>query len=59
MYVAVKGGEQAIGPRAVKREVSNRMGDFNAIIDNPPAPKLAPLMRLIPSKATEAELRVV
>jgi cytochrome c peroxidase len=48
---------QAIGPRAVKREVSNRMGDFNAIVDNPPAPKLDPLMRLIPEKATEAELR--
>ena len=48
---------QAIGPRAVKREVSNRMGDFNAIIDNPPAPKLDPLMRLIPAKATAAELR--
>jgi cytochrome c peroxidase len=51
------GMQQAIGPRAVKREVSNRMGDFNAIIDNPPAPKLDPLMRLIPSKSTEAELR--
>ena len=48
---------QAIGPRSVKREVSNRMADFNAIIDYPPAPKLDPLMRLIPSKATEAELR--
>ena len=48
---------QAIGPRAVKREVSNRMADFNAIVDFPPAPKLDPLMRLIPSKATEAELR--
>lgn len=48
---------QAIGPRAVKREVSNRMGDFNAIIDNPPAPKLDPLMRLIPSRANEEELR--
>lgn len=51
------GMQQAIGPRAVKREVSNRMADFNAIIDNPPAPKLDPLMRLIPSKSTEAELR--
>ena len=48
---------QAIGPRAAKREVTNRMGDFNAIIDNPPAPKLDPLMRLVPEKATPAELR--
>ena len=51
------GMQQAIGPRAVKREVTNRMGDFNAIIDFPPAPKLDPLMRLIPDKSTEAELR--
>ena len=51
------GMQQAIGPRAVKREVSNRMGDFNAIIDNPPAPKLDPLMRLVRDKATPAELR--
>lgn len=51
------GMQQAIGPRAVKREVTNRMADFNAIIDNPPAPKLDPLMRLIPSQCTESELR--
>ncbi len=51
------GMQQAIGPRAVKREVTNRMGDFNAIIDNPPAPKLGPLMRLIPEEATAQELR--
>lgn len=51
------GMQQAIGPRAVEREVTNRMGDFNAIIDNPPAPKLDPLMRLIAGKATEQELR--
>lgn len=48
---------QAIGPRAVKREVSNRMADFNAIVDYPPAPKLDPLGRLIPEAATAAELR--
>lgn len=36
---------------------TNRMGDFNSIIDYPPAPKLNPLMRLIPEKASEAELR--
>ncbi len=51
------GMQQAIGPRAVKREVTNRMGDFNAILDYPPAPKLDPLMRLVPAKATKAELR--
>jgi len=51
------GMQQAIGPRAAKREVTNRMGDFNAIIDFPAAPKLGPLGRLIPSKATPAELR--
>ena len=51
------GMQQAIGPRSVKREVTNRMADFNSILDYPPAPKLNPLMRLIPSKATKAELR--
>jgi cytochrome c peroxidase len=48
---------QAIGPRAVRSEVSNRMGDFNAILDYAPAPKLTPLMRLDKTLATEAELR--
>jgi cytochrome c peroxidase len=48
---------QAIGPRGVQRQVTNRMGDFNAIIDFTPAPKLGPLMRLVPAKATPAELR--
>ena len=42
---------------AVKKEVSNRMGDFLAIIDFPPAPKLDLLNRLIPEKATASELR--
>lgn len=51
------GMQQAIGPRAAKREVTNRMGDFNAIIDFPPAPKLDPLMRLIPELASASELR--
>jgi cytochrome c peroxidase len=51
------GMQQAIGPRAAKREVTNRMGDFNSIIDLPPAPKLTPLMRLDPGLATQAELR--
>jgi cytochrome c peroxidase len=48
---------QAIGPRGAQRQITNRMGDFCAIIDNPPAPKLGPLMRLIPEKATASELR--
>ncbi len=51
------GMQQAIGPRAVKREVTNRMGDFNSIIDYPPAPKLTPMMRLDPALASEQELR--
>jgi cytochrome c peroxidase len=48
---------QAIGPRGAQRQITNRMGDFNAIIDNPPAPKLGPLMKLIPTMATQQELR--
>jgi cytochrome c peroxidase len=48
---------QAIGPRGAQKQISNRMGDFNSILDFPPAPKLGPLMTLIPSKATAAELR--
>ncbi len=51
------GMQQAIGPRAVKREVTNRMADFNSILDYPPAPKLDPLMRLIPELATDQERR--
>jgi cytochrome c peroxidase len=51
------GMQQAIGPRAAKRSVTNRMGDFNAILDNPPAPKLDPLGRLDPDLASETELR--
>lgn len=51
------GMQQAIGPRAVKREVTNRMGDFNAILDYPPTPKLDPLMRLIPELSSESERR--
>lgn len=48
---------QAIGPRGAQKQITNRMGDFNAILDFPPAPKLGPLMRLLPGKATAAELR--
>jgi cytochrome c peroxidase len=48
---------QAIGPRGAQRHITNRMADFNALLDYPPAPKLGPLMRLIPEKTTEAERR--
>lgn len=48
--------QQAIGPRSQQRQVTNRMGDFNAILDFPPAPKLGPLGKLIPEKCTEQEL---
>jgi len=48
---------QAIGPRGIQKQISNRMGDFNAILDCPPAPKLGPLNTLRPEKASAAELR--
>jgi cytochrome c peroxidase len=48
---------QALGPRGVQKQISNRMGDFNSILDFSPAPKLGPLMKLIPEKASAAELR--
>lgn len=51
------GMQQNIGPRGAQRSVTNRMGDFNSILDFPPAPKLSPLMRLYPEKATKSELR--
>lgn len=47
----------AIGPRSQQRQVTNRVGDFNLILDFPPAPKLGPLMMLVKSRATAAELR--
>ena len=50
------GMQQAIGPRSQKREVTNRMGDFNSILDYAPAPKLNALNELIPEKATDQEL---
>jgi cytochrome c peroxidase len=49
--------KRALGARDMPKEVTNRMGDFNSILDNPPAPKLGPLMKLIASKATAQELR--
>ena len=48
---------QAIGARGAQRQITNRMGDFNAILDFPPAPKLTRLMTLDPELATEQELR--
>jgi hypothetical protein len=48
---------QALGPRGAQKQITNRMGDFNAILDFPPAPKLGPMMKLLPSKASAAELR--
>ncbi|MGD2128171.1 MAG: hypothetical protein PVJ17_02645 [Lysobacterales bacterium] len=51
------GMQQAIGPRSQQRPVTNRMGDFNSMLDFPPAPKLDPLGQLYKDKATEQELR--
>jgi len=48
---------QALGPRGAQRQITNRMGDFNAIVDCPPAPKLGPTSHLIAAKSTPAELR--
>ena len=47
----------AIGGRDLEKANTNHMGDMNSIIDFPPAPKLDVLNRLIPSKASKAELR--
>lgn len=46
-----------LGGRTLQKPQTNRMGDFNAIIDFPPAPKLDVLNRLDRATATEAELR--
>lgn len=48
---------QPIGLANRQRQLTNRMGDFCAMLDNPPAPKLGPLMKLLPAKATPAEMR--
>lgn len=50
------GFAQHLGPRGHQKSVANRMGDFNAMLDFPPAPKLGPTGKLIASKATEQEL---
>ena len=47
---------QHIGPRGHQKSVANRMGDFNAMLDFPPAPKLDAMGNLIPEKSTEQEL---
>jgi hypothetical protein len=47
----------AIGGRNLQKAQTNHMGDFNAIIDFPLAPKLDVLNRLVTTKATEQELR--
>jgi cytochrome c peroxidase len=47
----------AIGGRTLQKPQTNHMGDFNAIIDFPPAPKLDVLNRLQKSKAAPEELR--
>jgi len=47
----------AIGGRTLQKPQTNRMGDFNAIIDFPPAEKLDVRNRLIPALATPEELR--
>jgi hypothetical protein len=46
-----------IGGRQLDKVTTNRMGDFNAIIDFPPAPKLDRFGRLDPAKATPEEMR--
>ncbi len=46
----------AIGGRTLQKSQTNHMGDFNSIIDFPPAPKLTPLGTLNAS-ATEQEKR--
>ena len=47
----------SIGGRNLQRSQTNRMGDFNALIDFPPAPKLDVLNRLIPALSSPAEFR--
>jgi cytochrome c peroxidase len=47
----------AIGGRNLQKPQTNHMGDFNALLDFPPAPKLDALNRLDPALATPEELR--
>lgn len=48
---------QPIGLAARQRTLTNRMGDFNSLLDYGPAPKLSPMMRLYRNQATPSELR--
>ena len=48
---------QQIGGREFNKGTTNVMGDINAIIGFPPAPKLDRLGHLNPAKSTESELR--
>ncbi|NJB72154.1 cytochrome c peroxidase [Saonia flava] len=50
------GMQQHIGPRSQQRATTNRMGDFNSMLDFGPAPKLNGMGELIPEKATKQEL---
>ena len=47
----------AIGGRTLNKQQTNHMGDLNAIIDFPPAPKLDVMNHLDPSLSTPQELR--
>ncbi|MCC6536868.1 MAG: cytochrome C [Bryobacterales bacterium] len=47
----------AIGGRNLQKAQTNRMGDLNAILDFPPAPKLDVMNRLVPARSTAAERR--
>jgi cytochrome c peroxidase len=47
----------AIVGLTLQKAQTNHMGDFNGIIDFPPAPKLDVLNRLVPAQATPGELR--
>jgi cytochrome c peroxidase len=47
----------AIGGRTLQKPNTNHVGDFNGIIDFPPARKLDALNRLVPARATPEELR--
>ena len=47
----------AIGGRDLQKAETNHMGDFNAIIDFPPAPELDVMNHLIAARATPEELR--
>ena len=47
----------ALGGRTLQKSQTNHMGDFAAILDFPPAPKLDVLNRLIPELSSAAELR--